>query len=73
MELSQKQQARISYESMLLKIAPEQLYYIAPYLFHEGITAANTKVEQLSDIEELKEKAKEVLNSFNSEEFHSFY
>jgi hypothetical protein len=73
MKLSQKQQSRIEYECNLLRVNAEQLYYIAPHLFHEGVTAANTKIEELSEFEELKEKAKEVLNSFNSDEFHSFY
>ena len=77
-QLSQKQMNRIEYESMLLKTSPEQLYYIAPHLFHEGITAANTEAKENTDvINNLKETVKEFLkesdNKEDESEYHSFY
>jgi len=71
--LSEKQLSRIRYECNLLKMSVQQLYIVAPHLFHEGITAANTAVSEVNQFKELKEKTKEVLQSFDSEEFHSFY
>lgn len=73
LELSKKQMNKITYEAMLLKMSVQQLYIVAPHLFHEGVTAANTVVSEVNQFEELKEKAKEVLQPFNSEEFHSLY
>lgn len=73
LELSKKQMSKIEYECNLLRITIQQLYIVAPHLFHEGITAANTVISEVNQFEELKEKAKEVLKSFDSEEFHSFY
>lgn len=73
LELSKKQMSKIEYECNLLRITIQQLYVVAPHLFHEGITAANTVVSEINQFEELKGKAKEVLQSFDSEEFHSFY
>lgn len=73
LELSKKQMSKIEYECNLLRITIQQLYVVAPHLFHEGITAANTVVSEVNQFGELKEKAKEVLQSFDSEEFHSFY
>jgi hypothetical protein len=51
-ELSKKQMDRVKYEAMLLKISPQQLYNIAPHVFNEGITAANTKIEEPIEKEE---------------------
>lgn len=73
LELSKKQMSKIEYECNLLRITIQQLYVVAPHLFHEGITAANTVISEVNQFEELKEKAKKVLKSFDSEEFHSFY
>lgn len=44
--LSQKQMKRIAYECMLLKKDVQELLYIAPHLFNEGITSANTPVTE---------------------------
>jgi hypothetical protein len=73
LKLSEKQLSRIKYECSLLRMAISELYIVAPHLFHEGVTAANTVVSEVNQFEELKEKAKGVLQSFDSEEFHSFY
>jgi hypothetical protein len=73
LSLSKKQMSKIEYECNLLRITIQQLYVVAPHLFHEGVTAANTVVSEVNQFEELKEKAKGVLQSFDSEEFHSFY
>jgi hypothetical protein len=58
---------------MLMKMSIQQLYVVAPHLFNEDITSANTEITKENVVEELKEKAKEVLESFDSGNFHSFY
>lgn len=50
LQLSQKQMDRIQYEAMLLKRSVQELYVIAPFLFHEGITAANTVAKEVEPI-----------------------
>lgn len=42
--LSKRQMQRIEYECSLLKVDIQKLLYIAPHLFNENITSANTKV-----------------------------
>lgn len=42
--LSYEQQKKIYYEAALLRIAPQDLLYLAPHLFCEARTAANTAV-----------------------------
>lgn len=74
-ELSQKQMDRIKYEAMLMKMSIEQLYVIAPHIFNEGITAANTvseeEVTSQNTLKDLKESLEESIKS--SDEYHSFY
>lgn len=69
LKLSEKQLSRIKYECNLLRMTVSELYIVAPHLFHEGVTAANTVVE---NFEELKEKAKEVLSNFGKEDYIYF-
>lgn len=73
LRLSKKQLDKIKYESMLLRVSPESLYVIAPHLFHEGITAANTEVKPSysQQFEELSKQAAEFLK--DDDEYHSFY
>jgi hypothetical protein len=54
MNLSEKQISRIQYECMLMKRAPQELQVIAPWLFIEGVTAANTEVVEPIKVEEKK-------------------
>lgn len=61
-ELSKKQMDRVKYEAMLLKISPQQLYNIAPHVFNEGITAANTKIEEPIEKEKKEEIEEEELD-----------
>lgn len=74
-ELSQKQMDRIKYEAMLMKMSIEQLYVVAPHIFNEGITAANTVSEEeitsQNTLKDLKESLEESIKS--SDEYHSFY
>ena len=42
--LSKQQQLKILYECELLSVTPQQLLNIAPHLFNEGVTSANTLV-----------------------------
>jgi len=73
LNLSKKQLDRIQYECNLLKLSPQQLYIIAPHLFHEGVTSANTEIKN-DTFNELKEQAKEYLKSLESDDtYHSFY
>jgi hypothetical protein len=67
-ELSKKQMDRVKYEAMLLKISPQQLYNIAPHVFNEGITAANTKIEEPIEKEkeiELEEELDLAINRYH--------
>lgn len=58
LELSKKQMDKITYESMLLRMTPQQLYIIAPHLFEEGITSANSKVDAIEPIDTSMEQLK---------------
>ena len=42
--LSKNQMGKILYECNLLRTTPQALTLIAPFLFNEGITAANTTI-----------------------------
>jgi len=64
-ELSKKQMDRVKYEAMLLKISPQQLYNIAPHVFNEGITAANTKIEEPIEKEEEIEEEELAINRYH--------
>jgi hypothetical protein len=67
LKLSVKQMDRIKYESNLLQCSIQTLYTIAPYLFQENITAANTESkepEEKSDKEKDLEKYKEQIGKF---------
>jgi hypothetical protein len=44
--LSQHQMDKIQYECTLLKVTPQQLVHMAPHLFNEGVTSANTSVTE---------------------------
>jgi hypothetical protein len=72
MNLSEKQIARIQYESMLMKLSPQSIQVIAPWLFIEGITAANTEVEIIEDpvVKEV-EKITEIEEITASEDFYN--
>lgn len=74
-ELSQKQMDKIKYEAMLMKMSIEQLYVVAPHIFNEGITAANTVSEEEATSQEtlkdLRQSLEESIKS--SDEYHSFY
>lgn len=63
--LSKKQMDKIQYEAMLLRMSEQQLYVIAPHLFNENITAANT--ESKSVVEDLKEQAQSYLDSLKED------
>jgi hypothetical protein len=65
MNLSQKQISRIRYECQLLKRSPQELQVIAPWLFIEGVTAANTEV-----VEPAKVIEKPVETKVESEEVY---
>lgn len=72
LQLSKKQMDKISYEAMLMKMSVQQLYIVAPHLFNENITAANT--ESKSVVEELKEQAKSYLDSLEeSDKTEGYY
>lgn len=42
--LSKLQMNKIAYECDLLRVDIERLIYLAPFLFIEGVTTANTKI-----------------------------
>jgi hypothetical protein len=65
LQLSKKQMDKIEYESMLLRMSPQQLYVVAPHLFVENITSANT--ESKSVVEDLKEQAQSYLDSLKED------
>lgn len=49
--LSKEQLAKINYEADLLRMGMETLMKVAPFLFNEGVTAANTKVIKVQEKE----------------------
>ena len=70
LQLSKKQVKRIKYECDLLKMSPQQLYVVAPHLFVENITSANTEAKDV--IEELKEQASNYLESLKSNDDYEY-
>lgn len=43
--LSKKQMDKVQYECDLMRMEPQRLLQIAPHLFNENVTAANTTIE----------------------------
>jgi hypothetical protein len=71
LNLPEKQIKKIQYESMLLRMDLNTLYVIAPHLFTENITAANT--ESKSIVEDLQEQAKSYLESLEDDTSGGLY
>ena len=65
LNLSEKQIKKIKYECDLLRMNIQQLYVVAPHLFVENITSANT--ESKSVVEDLKEQAQSYLDSLKED------
>ena len=65
LKLSKKQMEKIQYEAMLLRMDLNTLYVVAPHMFTENITAANT--ESKSIVEDLQEQAKSYLQSLSED------
>lgn len=79
-KLSEKQLSRIKYEASLLRQNPqkpltmEQMLKIAPFLFIENITAANTETkEEPEEKPDLPPEDDAYDPDFNSNDFYSFY
>ena len=74
LQLSKKQMDKITYEAMLMRMSPQQLYVVAPHLFIENITAANTVIEEPKANDEtsimaaMREQAKSYLDSLEDEQ-----
>ena len=74
-QLSKKQMEKIQYESMLLRMTPQQLYVVAPHLFNENITAANTKVEEkeiTEQIDSIEKEFKSLLQNDDEEDSNTY-
>lgn len=67
LQLSEKQMARIQYEAMLIKRSVQELYVMAPFLFHEGVTAANTVTKEVEPVVTVTQEETEPI----SEEIHN--
>lgn len=70
--LSKKQTERIAYESMLLRKTPQDLILIAPFLYQNDITAANTKV-QSTEVKNEEPKKELPKVSDTDEEIYEYY
>ena len=57
--LSEKQTKRIAYEAMILRKTPQDLLIMAPFLYQNDITAANTKVKSTEPEEKIKKEEDE--------------
>jgi hypothetical protein len=57
--ISERQTKRITYEAMLLRKTPQDLLVIAPFLYQNDITAANTTVKSKDEKPEVKKEEEE--------------
>jgi len=64
--LSRKQENRIAYECDLLRTSSEKLFYMAPFLFQEDVTAANTIV--IKEKEEITQQEPKYSTDTNDDE-----
>lgn len=65
--LSKNQMMKINYECDLLRVAIEQLVNLAPYMFVEGVTAANTAIQPSNDVLEDEDELYSSSPYFHSE------
>ena len=75
--LSKKQMTKIEYECDLLRVDVQKLVYMAPHLFNEGVTAANTVVipsptEPIKEIEKITEEETSINNIYDYEGYYGY-